>query len=293
MKKFLINSVVFSLFPLVALSTVISIVYSHYYQTLQELTSSFQSVARKELIIAGDSQAQRINGSLIQDSYANIGSSGEHYYFTYKKLKQLLEIPNNQVEQVLLGASIHNFAPVYSKMIDAQLPEGKNSVKSYLYSLKISDIAFLSGGYKNIPVSTIYDAVYEDVKIDGFHESTHNTPTDSVINKIFANHYGSTTDSIVFGKLQKEYLLKIDSLCQAYDVTLYLVSTPYHKKYQSQIDSAYIAYFEQVINETSWGQHINFLNESPSPSLLSDANHLNKLGAEIYSTQIRKLMHLE
>lgn len=293
MKKFLINSIVFCLFPLLVIFLAIGVIYNHYYVTLKELSDSYQHIAQNELIIAGDSQAQRINGSLINSNHANIGSSGEHYFFTYRKLQKLLSNSDNQVKQVLLGTSIHNFAPVYSKLINAQLPEGKKSVKLHLYFLTINDLVFLSGSYKNIPFSTIKEALNKDVKTDGFYESTNSNPSDSVINRIFNSHYASSTSSAEFAKYQKEYLLKIDSLCHDKNVELYLVSTPYHIKYKRQIDSAYISYFEQAVNETSWSHHINFLADTTEPSLLSDANHLNKDGSEIYSKQIKELIRVD
>jgi len=77
----------------------------------------------------GDSQIQRLHGDAISSGAKNLASSGEHYYFTYQKLQTLVQNKNHSIDTLMLGVSIHNFAPVYNRLFSLDFSEGEKSLK--------------------------------------------------------------------------------------------------------------------------------------------------------------------
>ncbi len=235
----------------------------------------------------GDSQIGRLQSNIIDTRAYNFSSAAEHYYFTYHKLRCILENTNFKTKVVILGVSVHNFAPVYNRLFDLNFPEGKNSLKRYIYFLNFSNDCNFINSINQVLSREFISGIFSKPSLEGSIKSENSNPSADIINETFEMHYSIKRDENKFCFSQRENLYKIDSLCKVKNIELILISTPYHIKYKSQIKPEYFNFFTDVLTKLKHRKHINFLNDNPDPAFMSDANHLNVKGALYYCTIIR------
>ena len=171
MKKFTIKTIIFCIPALLFfISTFI-----FYHISKSKVDSKLNEFSEYQILLMGDSQIQRLNGELISERTKNIASAGEHYYFTYQKLLTLFENKNHKIGKLILGVSIHNFAPVYNRLFNIDFPEGKNSLKRYIYFIRPFDnsnfIASFGGLFKSV-----FSGIYSTPDWGGYKESTNSNP---------------------------------------------------------------------------------------------------------------------
>ncbi len=284
MKKFGIRIILFSTPAL--LFFIATLLFYHFSKI--KIDSKLSELSEYQCLLMGDSQIQRLHGELIAEKTINIASSGEHYYFTYNRLLTLLENKNHKINKVILGVSIHNFAPVYNRLFNIDFPEGENSLEKYIYFIRLFDDSNFISHFNQLLNSNFISSIYSAPEWGGFYESNNSNPTTEIINKTFNIHFSIKQDEEKFSSSQKTYLYKIDSLCTSNNIDLILVSTPYHDKYKEQINTEYYNFFSETLIKLNHRYHINFLDDKIDPSLMSDANHLNVLGAKYYSEAIGK-----
>lgn len=284
MKKFGTKIVAFSI-PGLIFIIITSIFY--YYSKL-DVDSKLNEISEYECLLMGDSQIQRLNGELITKSTINIASSGEHYYFSYNKLKRLVKNKNHSINKVILGVSVHNFAPVYNRLFNLDFPEGKNSLIRYLYFIQLFDGSKFIDHVAKLPIGRLLLSVYSEPDWGGFIESNNANPTTEIIDTTFKMHFSVKNEEDKFSHSQREYLYKIDSLCAENNIDLIILSTPYHSKYKEKIKPEYYLYFAETLRNLKSNIHINFLSDKVDPNYMSDTNHLNKIGAKHYSEIIGK-----
>ncbi|MEE4115400.1 MAG: hypothetical protein V2I37_04490 [Marinilabiliaceae bacterium] len=277
---FIIPAIIFS---------VISIVF--YLFGRIRVNSEFKDISAYECLIMGDSQMQRINpGNFTVNTY-NLASSAEHFYFTYRKLLNVLKNKDHNIKKIVLGAAPHSFSPVYSRLFDPGSAEGKNSLKRYLYYLdKTSRENFVK--FSDLPFRETAIGVFRKPEWGGLVESEKADPDIKIVNRTFRMQYAVKGNEDKFSRSQKKYLNMIEELCSASNIDLYICSTPYHKEYINKIDTRYFDYFYTAIRELKNYYHIDFLADEISSDLMSDANHLNTFGASRYSKRINEIIEL-
>ena len=281
MRKFGINILIFSI-PALLLVIATSIFYNF---NKLKVDLKIKEISEYECLLMGDSQIQRLNGDLLSYKTKNIASSAEHFYFTYNKLLKFIEKKDHKVDKVILGVSIHNFAPVYNRAFDLNFPEGKSSLRKYLYFFPFfNNHDFIN--FRHLSISKLITGIYSGPVWGGFFESNYLNPNTETINKTFKMHFSIKKNEERYSYSQRRYLYKIDSLCTINKIDLILVSTPYHSIYKDQIQKGYYDFFYETIRNLKNNYHINFLSEAPQSNLMSDANHLNKAGSQIYSKKI-------
>ena len=286
MKKFIRRVFIFIL-PLFLLVFYFLIVY--YYNNLK-VKSELKDVSEMECLLMGDSQIQRLNPLLFSSKTKNIASSGEHFYFTYNKLLKILDNKNCKVEKVVLGASIHSFATVYNRLFDIDFPEGENSFKRYMYFISLLDNEDFFR-LNDMPLLNYVSTIYSDPDWGGFFESEYSNPDSNIVNKTYNIHFSRDGGQKKYCQSQKKYLYKIDSLCATNNIELFICSLPYHAVYKEQIQECYYAFFDSTIEKFEGKNYINLLLEEPTNDWMSDANHLNKIGATFYSKKINKIIN--
>jgi hypothetical protein len=284
MKKFITNLFFFSI-PMV-LFLLFTVVF--YLIELQKVELKINFIAKYDIILMGDSQMQRINPKLFHNKTYNFASSGEHYYFTYNKIKKLINAKNHKVKQIILGVSAHSFAPVYNRLIDSKYIEGQSSFSRYLYFLNVNNDDFIN-------TSDLFDknsvkAIFDGPDWGGYYQSEFKNPNTSTINSIFTIHYSKQSNENVLAQKQAYYLAQIDSICHKHKIKLTLVSLPYHHLYQSKINILYSNKLNMVVNDLKNHHYISYLNYKINPELMSDGVHLNKKGAEQFTKSISKAM---
>ena len=283
MRKFIIKTITFCIPAIIFfISTLI-----FYHISKSQIDSKLTGFSKYQVLLMGDSQIQRINGELISNKSKNIASSAEHYYFTYQKLLLILENKNHKIEKIILGVSIHNFGPVYNRLLNINLSEGKNSLERYIYFIRLFDDSNFITSF-DVDYKSVFSGIYSTPDWGGFSESTKSNPNVKTINKTFNMHFSIKRDEGEFCSAQRTYLYKIDSICTDNNIDLILVSTPYHSIYKEKIDAKYFDFFSETLRKLNHRTYLNFIVDKIDPSFMSDANHLNKLGAEKYSEIIKK-----
>jgi uncharacterized phage-associated protein len=278
--KYFLKKIAIFFVPLVVLF-VFTIGYFFYYKS--KVAAQLEKIAQYECIIMGDSQMQRIKPEKIDLKTINFASSGEHYLFTFKKLKMLLEA-NNKIKQIILGVSTHSFAPVYNKLIDTKYAEGRASITKYLYFVSSPEDTFIKK-HDLVSKNTI-QAIYKGPEWQGLYISKKKNPDTTIINKAFVQHFGNKKNEKPDYTNQVIYLKKIEKLCQENKINLVLVSTPYHQLYVEQVEKNYFDILSQTIKSMPNTKYVSFLNNKVSPELMSDGNHLNTFGGDLYSAML-------
>lgn len=283
MKKFTIKIITFCIPAL--LFFILTLIFYHISKL--KVDSKLKEFSEYEFLLMGDSQIQRLNGELMSKRTKNIASSGEHYYFTYNKLLTLVKNKNHKIDKVILGVSLHNFAPVYNRLFNIDFSEGKSSLKRYIYFIPLFDNSSFISSFDGL-YRSVFSSIYSTPDWGGFKGSTNSNPNKEIINATFNMHFSIKQNEEKFSYSQRTYLYKVDSLCTHNNIDLILVSTPYHSRYKEKIDTEYFEFFSESLRKLNHRTHLNFIADKISPDFMSDANHLNKLGAEKYSEIIKK-----
>ncbi|MDB2571571.1 hypothetical protein N9X82_03765 [Polaribacter sp.] len=288
MKKFVLRILKFSIPALLFLL----ITFTYYRHSKTKVESKLTAFSEHPVLLMGDSQIQRLHGDSISQGAKNLASSGEHYYFTYQKLHTLTQNKNHRIDTLILGVSIHNFAPVYNRLFSLDFPEGEKSLKKYLYFIRMFDYSGFITTFDKVLKPAI-SGIYTAPDFGGFYESTNSNPNEEIINKAFNMHFSIKQEEAKFSHSQRDYLYKIDRLCTENNIDLILVSTPYHFDYKEKIDRKYFDFFLESLKKLKHRRHLNFIEEDIADRFMSDANHLNKLGAKKYSGIIGKKLKAE
>ena len=285
MKKVIYRLIIFFTIPLTIFILITGI---YYYNEKQEVTLNLKKFSNFENLIMGDSQMQRIKPNLFNYKTYNLASDGEHYYFTYQKIKKIISFKNHKVKRIILGFSLPHFSPVYNRLFDLKFPEGHNSLVRYLYFINLDNSEFikLSDFTDKSTPRSIVKGIYSKPDFGGLVLSNYKNPDSITINRIFRMHYRIKKDEDSISSGQIKYLQDIQRICNKNNIELYLVSTPFHSLYKKKIDSLYFRTLKNTLNSLQNVKYINYLNEQTNPNWLSDANHLNSKGADIYSKMI-------
>jgi hypothetical protein len=258
-----------------------------YHISKLKVDSKLKELSEYRILLMGDSQIQRLDGELISNRTKNLASSAEHYYFTYQKLLTLVEKKNHKIDKLILGVSIHNFAPVYNRLFNIDFSEGKDSLIRYIYFIRPFDDSNFITNFDGL-FKSVFSGIYSTPDWGGFKVSTNSNPNKEIINTTFNMHFSIKQNEDKFSYSQRTYLYKIDSLCTFNNIDLILLSTPYHSRYKEKIDTEYDKFFSESLRKLNHRTHLNFMADKINPNFMSDANHLNKLGAKKYSEIIAK-----
>ena len=244
-------------------------------------------------IYAGDSHIQCAVIDSLMKNGRNISKTSESYYFTYYKLKKILEI-NPDIRRVYLGASYHNLSDHYDRYISGEntsfvstkyfylLPPEKQlqvmgwSVHdfprflrgiiffSYTYIIKKSPYDF--GGYSNFFFETAADKKAMDKRIKLQYHSKDRMSEYSTVNI--------------------EYYFKIITMCREKNVELILLNTPLHGYFRAQVPKFFIERFNNITDSLNL-RVLDFSNLTLSDSCFTpDGDHLTVKGAKLITAEI-------
>jgi hypothetical protein len=282
MIKFIKKTALFVSIPLVFITLFIAILELINYEiaTSERLDTSITK------IFIGDSHIEKaINDTLLENS-VNLAQSSESLYFSYYKLKILLE-HNPSIKEVYLGFSYHSVSSYYDKFI---FGEFSNAISSRYFSLlpfkeklKIL-IANKNDLFSYLKVVTKNDIlnIWKERKTfqGGFANSFSNTKAseESIEKRILLQYYneGSLNE---YSLKNIEYLTKIKDLCNKSKVNLILVNTPVNIRYKNKIPKKFKIKYEQLTESMK----IKILDLSDLLSqehfFIPDGDHVSQKGA--------------
>lgn len=239
-------------------------------------------------IIVGHSHTEcAFNDSLI-DNTLNLSNSGENMFYTYFKVKKIVE--NNKVKNVFVSFTnnyiefagdtleiwkeryINKWYTKYGAYMDYEAVSIllKHNPRSLLKAQSLTSKKYLTFLIKN------KKSIIEDLSWGAFRYSKR-TKLDSLL-KIKENK--SKIASFKYSKYGLLYLDKIIKLCKDKQVNVYLVRCPVHSSWD--IYNEY--YFQKLVNNRY--KNVEFLDfkDFPLPNnFYGDRSHLNHFGAEKFS----------
>jgi hypothetical protein len=247
-------------------------------------------------IILGHSHPEcAYNDSLI-DHFKNYSNSGSSYFYTYFKVKKLIEqnsqiktvfieFTNNQIDSSMnewiwgnkfLSASY----PKYCAFMEADdykmllLNNWHSVLNSEAIALK-NNLSFLLSSKQS----------YINESNWGGYKFLIRDKTDSLINA--GKNTNQKLNKPELSEANINYLLKIVKLCNSKNITVYLIRSPLHNKYIINNETE----FKEILKQQFPTIHfLDFKNFPLKNEDFGDLEHLNHKGAKKYSLFINDLI---
>ncbi|PIE87349.1 MAG: hypothetical protein CSA03_00645 [Bacteroidetes bacterium] len=284
MKKFLLRVVIFSTLTLIISFGLIALLNSlvqkdGFYHVNEDISS----------IVVGDSHPEcAFNDSLI-DSMKNFAQSGESYFYTYVKLKRILE-HNSHIDRVFVefnnGQMIKNMdSSIWDdKHVSSKFPKyGFAMEYEELYLLGSHNLSALINA-QSISVLWNVDLLQKEKRTmymldwGGYKRLTNDG--EGLIDSA-ASILKSDSMVVEHSTVNLEYLLKLVKLCKEKKVEVVFVRSPVHQKYygrKNEVTFRYIQkkYFSEI-------PFLDYQDKKLEDKDFADLHHLNYMGAKKFS----------
>ena len=275
MKKFLQKSSVYILIMsgMILLSFLI-LIYSENKVLLED----------QKIIIAGDSNTECAINDQISKQILNISKSGESYFYTYQKLKHLLEF-NDHIEKIYLSFSPHNVITKGERLFD----NGRvyNNFIEYAPVLDLNSMFYLfKEDKKNVILSFFKSPIYVvqhhlSKNLWGGHLKLQRNNLESKIKNI--NELPKIFSLNDIDKIEIKYLKKIVSLLDNNNVKLILINTPKRIELINHSNSFELhkKIYEKEFLDVKF---LDFSSMYGEKEYFGDFVHLNKLGSKEFTS---------
>lgn len=286
MKKFLLHIFLFILF----FTFVIGIYWSFSNFLIRDKANLIMSNGEKNIIL-GHSHAEFAFDDALITNTRNFGNSAEPYFYTYTKLKLLLE-NNDQIENVFLLFT--NNSLVYW-MDDWTWDERYLSHRFPFYS------SFLRGPqlwilFKNNPIETLeyfINSLVENTwkilrgELDYINYLGKYSRLESEMEDPEGNMPSGQKDTPL-SQINIDYLDKIIELCNEHGVSLQFVRSPQHPHCQERDNE--IKFQEVYKSNYSKIKFYDFNDFPLQENEFADTEHLNYKGAARFSIDFNKII---
>jgi len=256
----------------------------------------FEIPKEKTVLIVGDSRPESsINDDVLENTF-NFAQSGTAYFYSYVKVKAMLE-HNPHINTVVLGFAYEDLAKPRDEWFS-----GPDTIKfkmpKYLLLFEIQDLIAIfqtnpSEVIKNLPRSIVYNSsalIKYFLTGNGTDQLGEYQYLERSKLQEAKNRLSSTLDEedLALSQYQEFYLLEIYTLTQSQDINLILLKTPIHELKQD-IEDVYIDRFSSfVMNQMPEATIIDHSQVEIPEEGFGDLEHLNQIGAEIYSEFLRE-----
>lgn len=266
----------------------------------QKADFSSPTLSQATYAVLGHSQPEcAFNDSLIEN-FVNLASVGESYFYTYRKLQQiiaqqpqlktlLLDFSNNQLtlgseEAIWADRFIQAKLPSYLPFIDFQ-------EKWLLFQKNPSGFLDAYALSWNSNLNRFFKSDYQFQKALGGYRSLQVQHADSLaqLAEKSATKEKSSAPLDPLPSINIHYLNQILALCKAHQIKVYLIRLPVHSAF-----SAYHRYEERhhdfFRNELAAYEFLDFSQFPLQVEEFADLEHLNDKGARKFSTFFQKLV---
>lgn len=281
MKKLIINILKFVLFFILIVTILGLINYKFTYPS-----NYFQLPTKKKYVVIGDSHTE-CSFFDYNDEYVNLSQSGEIYFYSYLKLKEIFKL-NKGIKIV--------FIDFCNSQIDKSQDSFFWSNDSYLlsrytiyhpffdystYKLLLSNNfngtlkAHFNSSFKGIGNIIFNKNVLQDKLVGGHVQLTSVLNNKSINNKHPSNSFYSSKTNLC-------NLDKIINLCNSNNVKVYLIRCPLHTKWEYLRNDQL---FDDIRKKRySKIDFLDFKNFPINSNEFADYEHLNKHGAIKFSS---------
>lgn len=293
MKQFIRKTILFLVAPVV-IGVPLFLLCVNYLSNSSATCTLDPSISR---VFVGDSHMEYAIKDGIVPNSINVAQNSESLFFSYYKIKAILE-GNPSVKEVYLGLSYHNLSAYYNDFIYGNFSAA--ITPKYFYLLPVSEqfklfesnrknvFTYLKSIIKQGAIKLVQDDYYPF--LGGYANTFKNTKAvKSSMDKRLKFQYYTNDNVKPFSKLNINYLGKIDSLCKAKQVTLYTVNTPLFKYYDEQVPEVYKNKLSEIIT-TKQLNHIDLsVMNLPESYFIPDGDHVSTIGAEIATKELNAI----
>lgn len=292
MKKFVLNTSLFGVSIFLILTTTMLVVNG-----LVDNSDYFRLEKDYKYAIFGHSHSEcAYNDSLIQ-GFKNLSSSGEAYYYTYHKIRKILE-SNDSVktifveytnDQIQPGMDVWTWGdeymyrhyPRYAAFI------GFEDIGVLLSNNWRSTLNLQSRSFKNnILFLAMNRRSYVEALGWGRYLYLSRDKTDSLLNVINDRGVISKEDQDT-SATNIQYLKKIIDVCSENNVSVYLIRSPIHKANPLLNEPKFRVILNQHFPEVTF---LDFKDFPLDNDQFGDLEHLNHKGARIFSLFFAELI---
>ncbi|GAA4973231.1 hypothetical protein [Algibacter aquimarinus] len=288
-----------NVFLFLSIPTAILIIFFSY---TTHISKSYKLKENITILISGDSHVT----SAIDDkdmnipNIQNIGKPAESIYFSYYKIKHLLET-NPNIKTIYFGLSYHNitdFADIFTK--------GKRSffyAPPYFYVLplkeKLRSFKWNSNN-ESVYIKNIINSGIESIKFmpsyigEGFSNNSLLELSKSKADFRIKEQYFEGGKLRDFSSLNLHYLEMIIKLLDEEKVELFILNIPLADYYKSKIPKEYIIKYDEIIKEYDL-EVIDFseLELGDPKYFLPDGDHVNAKGANFITQEFKRILLLK
>lgn len=294
MKKFVKKIFILIIAPLIGVFLILLgfVAYTdrllNHYPTDPEITSLF----------VGDSHIQlAIDDKLLPNSL-NIGNTGESIYFSYFKLKMLLN-SNPSIKKVYLGLGYHSLSSSYDKHINGDC--SSEIAPKYFYLLPYKEKLQMACWNKNKLIPFVRNITRQGFRknakdsyspfMGGFsNQYVNDQEYKPAIDKRLLSHYPHAVDSNSYSEFNIQKLDEIINLCASKNIELYILNTPLHHYYSSGVPKKY----KDKLNQIIISKHLNYIDLSDlkfnKDCFILDGDHVSSLGATATSLKLKEML---
>ena len=250
----------------------------------QNKFASFQLIEHPKYIMLGSSHSACAFNDTLISNFINLSDLGESYFYTFIKLKKILE-ENKSIETVFLEYSNNQTEKImdewiwgYEKM-NYRYPKYSSymNLNENLVLIKNNPIDFISAYSRSLRYKLEFFLFNKKNKISSIGSFTPNKKNiqEKDFIKITSKVQEPQPQSI--SKKNIEYLIKIINYCMKNNVRIILIRSPILKYTNEKI------YFRLLQNELSNIDYYDFANFPLKHIHFYNPEHLNVKGAKVLS----------
>lgn len=259
--------------------------------TTLEKKTNFKLDQSIQAVIFGHSHSEYAFNDSIITGFKNLSQSGESYFYTYLKVKKVLE-DNPQIKHIFIEFSNIDI----TKKKDQEIWSNKyvtHRLPNYAALMTRKELAFLicknPKAVLQILPKTIYEQAarvknknYNYLYLFGNYQSTDINRTPVLLN---LDHKPVDNDYVLASTENIAYLKKIIAYCDANGVNTYLVRSPMHPK---SLDLSNETLFQKTrTNDFKQLPFLDYAHLKLNDSDYRDFDHLNSKGAKKFSERFK------
>jgi len=268
-----------------------------------------------DTLIMGASHCARDLSDKIINNSINLGVAGEPLFFTYGKIKKIID-SNNNIKNIFITVqpatfSKHRESRAFSNtymnkaILDYFFFVSDDSIKQVLSSHnKCEELEKLIKFKFNIPIipptteeytlfirKVFHKLEYSDYRAIGeYLDLNIKFSPDQEIQHVINRHYGCDNKDLMSSELLLWSFKRIIELCNLNDINLYIIRTPEKEDYRALIPHRAITDFNEIVSLLEGDNicYFDFSNLEIENRLFFDGDHLNSKGAEYFSSLINE-----
>lgn len=293
--KLFLKKIFWFITPLVSTCLILLAIANPY---ISDKSSKFKIADSKEILIIGDSHIQKSLSDEIISNSKNVSIPSESFYFTYYKLKAILDA-NHSIKTVILGTGNHNISAYYEDFIIGRY--SMSTSPKYFFLLPFDQkVKLISYNFNSLPpflrsISKIakQTALHnEHAYADGYKNRYKSTSYDfnKTSQRLKQQYLLNDSSYQKLSSLCIEYLEKIITLCNEKNIRLIAINTPTHKYYRNNTPEKFKNALDSIIHLNNL-EYLDFSSiDLPDNHYIPDGDHVSSQGAVKTSTLVQEYL---